>query len=173
MNELPSKGKWIVEYTVDYEEVELLKKPIAIEKLEILNHDDIDWYDDSGNKSSNVDHQYNIDDYTFYKITYECVCLSDELNDEIESYVETMYVYTDVYIKHDVCRFENAIKDIAFILNDILLGFCELFFVKMVFFLEFTCVFALWYSDLFGVMWIPCYIILLGVGLEIYTENWK
>ena len=62
---------------------------------------------------------------------------------------------------------------IAFILNDILLGFCELFFVKMVFFLEFTCVFALWYSDLFGVMWIPCYIILLGVGLEIYTENWK
>lgn len=62
---------------------------------------------------------------------------------------------------------------IAFILNDILLGFCELFFVKMVFFLEFICVFALWYSDLFGVMWIPCYIILLGVGLEIYTENWK
>lgn len=113
VNELPSKGKWIVEYTVDYEEVELLKKPIAIEKLEILNHDDIDWYDDSGNKSSNVEHQYNIDDYTFYKITYECVCLSDELNDEIESYVETMYVYTDVYIKHDVCRFENAIKDIA------------------------------------------------------------
>ncbi|MBN2950468.1 MAG: hypothetical protein JTJ21_07840 [Holdemanella sp.] len=50
MNELPSKEKWIVEYTVDYEKVELLKKQIAIEKLEILNHDDIDWYDDSGNK---------------------------------------------------------------------------------------------------------------------------
>ena len=113
MNELPSKRKWIVEYTVDYEKVELLKKPIAIEKLEILNHDDIDWYDDSGNKSSNTDHQYNIDDYTFYKITYECVCLSDELNYEIEPYEETMYVYTDVYIKHNVCRFEKAIKDIA------------------------------------------------------------
>ena len=90
-----------------------MKKPIAIEKLEILNHDDIDWYDDSGNKSSNADHQYNIADYTFYKITYECVCLSDELNYEIEPYEETMYVYTDAYIKHDVCRFEKAIKDIA------------------------------------------------------------
>ena len=113
VNELPSKGKWIVEYTVDYEKVELLKKPITIEKLEILNHDDIDWYDDSGNKSSNADHQYNIDDYTFYKITYECVCLSDELNYEIEPYEETMYVYTDVYIKYNACRFEKAIKDIA------------------------------------------------------------
>lgn len=113
MNELPSKGKWIVEYTDDYEKVELLKKPIALEKLEILNHDDIDWYDDSGNKSSNADHQYNIEDYTFYKITYECVCLSDELNYEIEPYEETMYVYTDVYIKYNVCRFEKAIKDIA------------------------------------------------------------
>lgn len=113
VNELPSKGKWIVEYTVDYEKVELLKKPITIEKLKILNHDDIDWYDDFGNKSSNADYQYNIDDYNFYKITYECVCLSDELNDEIEPYEETMYVYTDVYIKYDVCKFEKAIKDIA------------------------------------------------------------
>lgn len=113
-NELPSKGKWIVEYTVDNEKVELLKKPIAIEKLEILNHDDVDWYDVFGNKISNTDCQYNIDDYNFYKITYECVCLSDELNYEIEPYVETMYVYTDVYIKHDVCSFEKAIKDIAY-----------------------------------------------------------
>lgn len=113
MNELPSKGKWIVEYTADYEKVELLKKPIAIEKLEILNHDDIDWYDDFGNESSNADHQYNIDDYNFYKITYECVCLSDELNDEIEPYEETLYIYTDIYIKHDVSKFEEAIKNIA------------------------------------------------------------
>ena len=40
-----------------------------------------------------------------------------------------------------------ALACIAFILNDIPYLFC--------------------------VMWIPCYIILLGVGLEIYTENWK
>ena len=39
--------------------------------------------------------------------------MSDELNDEIEPYEETMYVYTDVYIKYDVCKFEKAIKDIA------------------------------------------------------------
>lgn len=51
---------------------------------------------------------------------------------------------------------------IAFILNDIPLGFCELFFVKMVLFLEFTCIFTLWCSDLLGVMWIPCYIIRLN-----------
>lgn len=51
---------------------------------------------------------------------------------------------------------------IAFILNDIPLGFCELFSSKWCFFLEFTCIFALWCSDLLGVMWIPCYIIRLN-----------
>ena len=51
---------------------------------------------------------------------------------------------------------------IAFILNDIPLGFCELFSSKWCFFLEFTCIFTLWCSDLLGVMWIPCYIIRLN-----------
>lgn len=51
---------------------------------------------------------------------------------------------------------------IAFILNDIPLGFCELFSSKWCFFLEFTCIFTLWCSDLLGVMWIPCYIIWLN-----------
>lgn len=113
VEDLPSKDKWLVEYTTDNDEIELLKKPVAIEKIGSLDYADIDWYDDSGNKSSNADHQYNIDDYNFYKITYECVCLSDELNYEIEPYEETMYIYTDIYIEHDVSKFEEAIKNSA------------------------------------------------------------
>ena len=56
-----------------------------------------------------------------------------------------------------------VLECIVSLLNDIIsLKNCEPFFVKMVLFLEFTCIFALWYSDLFGVMWIPCYIIRLN-----------
>ena len=113
VEDLPSKDKWLVEYTTDNNEIELLKKPVAIEKIGSLDYDDIDWYDDSGNKPSNADHQYNIDDYNFYKITYECVCLSDELNYEIEPYEETMYVYTDIYIECSAFDIEGTINRIA------------------------------------------------------------
>ena len=51
---------------------------------------------------------------------------------------------------------------IAFILNDIPLGFCELFSSKWCFFWNLPAYLLYGAADLLGVMWIPCYIIRLN-----------
>lgn len=110
---LPSKEKWIVEHVSGSYEIESLKKPIAFEEVGKPNYDDIEWYDEFGVKSSNVDYTYDPDDYKYYKVTYEIINIDDEYNDMIESFEDYEYVYTDKYIKHDVYKLERDIYEVA------------------------------------------------------------
>lgn len=113
VEELPSKEKWIVEHVSGSHEIESLKKPIAFEEVEKPNYDDVEWYDDFGIKSSNVDYTYDPDDYKYYKVTYEVVNCYDEYDDKIESFEDYEYIYTDKYIKHDIYKFERDIDEVA------------------------------------------------------------
>ena len=113
VDELPSKEKWMVEHVSGSYEIESLRKPIAFEEVGKPNYDDIEWYDEFGVKSSNVDFTYDPDDYKFYKVTYEIINIDDEYNDMIESFEDYEYVYTDKYIKHDVYKFERDIDEVA------------------------------------------------------------
>lgn len=111
--DLPSKGTWIVEHVSGSYEIESLKKPIKFEEIGKPNWDDIEWFDEFGVKSSNVDYQYDADDYKFYKITYEVINCDDEYDDKIESFEDYEYVYTDKYVKHNVYKFEQDIEEMA------------------------------------------------------------
>lgn len=113
VEELPSKGTWMVEHVSGSYEIESLKKPIKFEEFGKPNWDDIEWYDEFGNVSSNVDYTYDPDDYKYYKVTYEIINIDDEYNDMIESFEDYEYVYTDKYIKHDVYKFERDIDEVA------------------------------------------------------------
>lgn len=113
VEELPSKEKWIVEHVSGSHEIESLKKPIAFEEVGKPNYDDVEWYDDFGIKSSNVDYTYDPDDYKYYKVTYEVINCDDEYDDKIESFEDYEYVYTDKYIKHDIYKFERDIDEVA------------------------------------------------------------
>lgn len=86
VEELPSKEKWMVEHVSGSYDIESLKKPIKFEEFGKPNWDDIEWYDEFGVKSSNVDYTYDPDDYKFYKVTYEIINIDDEYNDMIESF---------------------------------------------------------------------------------------
>lgn len=113
VEELPSKEKWMVEHVSGSYDIESLKKPIKFEEFGKPNWDDIEWYDEFGNVSSNVDYTYDLDDYKYYKVTYEIINIDDEYNDMIESFEDYEYVYTDKYIKHDVYKFERDIDEVA------------------------------------------------------------
>lgn len=113
VEELPSKEKWIVEHVSGSYAIESLKKPIAFEEVGKPNYDDIEWYDEFGVKSSNVDYTYDPDDYKYYKVTYEIINIDDEYNDMIESFEDYEYIYTDKYIRHDVYKFERDIDEVA------------------------------------------------------------
>lgn len=116
VEELPSIEKWTVEHVSGSYEIESLKKPIAFEEIGKPNYNDVEWYDDFGIKSSNVDYTYDPDDYKYYKVTYEVINCYDEYDDEIESSTEVEYIYTDKYVTHDVYRFERDIDEVA---NDV------------------------------------------------------
>ena len=90
-----------------------MKKPIAFEEVGKPNYDDVEWYDEFGVKSSNVDYTYDPDDYKYYKVTYEFINIDDEYNDMIESFEDYEYIYTDKYIGHDVYKFERDIDEVA------------------------------------------------------------
>lgn len=111
--ELPSQEKWLVEHVSGSHDIESLKKPIKFEEFGKPNWDDIEWYDEFGNVSSNVDYTYDPDDYKYYKVTYEVINIDDEYNDMIESFEDYEYVYTDKYIKHDVYKLERDIDEVA------------------------------------------------------------
>lgn len=113
VEELPSKEKWMVEHVSGSYDIESLKKPIKFEEFGKPNWDDIEWHDEFGNVSSNVDYTYDPDDYKYYKVTYEIINIDDEYNDMIESFEDYEYVYTDKYIKHDVYKFERDIDEVA------------------------------------------------------------
>lgn len=119
VEELPSKEKWMVEHVSGSYEIESLKKPIKFEEFGKPNWDDIEWYDEFGVESSNVDFSYDPDDYKYYKVTYEVINIDDEYDDKIESFEDYEYVYTDKYIKHDVYRFEQDIAEIAAEIRDV------------------------------------------------------
>lgn len=119
VEELPSKEKWIVEHVSGSYDIESLKKPIKFEEFGKPNWDDIEWYDEFGNVSSNVDYTYDSDDYKFYKVTYEIINIDDEYNDMIESFEDYEYVYTDRYVQHDVYRFEQDINEMANEIKDV------------------------------------------------------
>lgn len=113
VEDLPSKEKWLVEHVSGSYGIESLKKPIAFEEVGKPNYDDIEWYDEFGVKSSNVDYTYDPDDYKYYKVTYEIINIDDEYNDMIESFEDYEYIYTDKYIGHDVYKFERDIDEVA------------------------------------------------------------
>lgn len=113
VEDLPSKEKWLVEHVSGSYEIESLKKPIAFEEVGKPNYDDVEWYDEFGVKSSNVDYTYDPDDYKYYKVTYEFINIDDEYNDMIESFEDYEYIYTDKYIGHDVYKFERDIDEVA------------------------------------------------------------
>lgn len=113
VEDLPSKEKWLVEHVSGSYGIESLKKPIAFEEVGKPNYDDVEWYDEFGVKSSNVDYTYDPDDYKYYKVTYEFINIDDEYNDMIESFEDYEYIYTDKYIGHDVYKFERDIDEVA------------------------------------------------------------
>ena len=114
VEKLPSKEKWIVEHVSGSSyEIETLRKPIAFEEVGEPNYNDVEWYDEFGVKSSNVDYTYDPDDYKYYKVTYEVINCDDEYDDKIESFEDYEYVYTDKYVEHDVYRFEQDIAEMA------------------------------------------------------------
>lgn len=113
VEEMPSKEKWMVEHVSGSYEIESLRKPIAFEEVGKPNYDDIEWYDEFGVKSSNVDYTYDPDDYKYYKVTYEIINIDDEYNDMIESFEDYEYVYTDKYVEYDVYKFEQDIAEMA------------------------------------------------------------
>lgn len=119
VEELPSKEKWMVEHVSGSYEIESLKKPIKFEEFGKPNWDDIEWYDEFGVESSNVDFSYDPDDYKYYKVTYEVINIDDEYDDKIESFEDYEYVYTDKYIKHDVYRLEQDIAEMAAEIRDV------------------------------------------------------
>lgn len=116
---MPSKGTWIVEHVSGSYEIESLKKPIKFEEVGKPNWDDIEWFDEFGVKSSNVDYQYDADDYKFYKITYEVINCDDEYDDKIESFEDYEYVYTDKYVEFDASRFKEDIDEMANEIRDV------------------------------------------------------
>lgn len=83
------------------------------------NYEDIEWYDEFGVKSSNVDYNYDPNDYEFYKVTYEVIDCNDEDNDMIESYEDYEYVYTDKYVEFDASRFKEDIDEMANEIRDV------------------------------------------------------
>ena len=113
VEDLPLKGAWIVEHVPGSYDIESLRKPIKFEELGRPNWDDIEWYDEFGVKSSNIDYQYDSDDYKFYKVTYEIINIDDEYNDQIQPSEDYEYVYTDRYVQHDVYKFEQDIEGMA------------------------------------------------------------
>ena len=113
VEELPSKGTWIVEHFSGSDEIELLERPIIFEELYTPIRNDIEWYDEFGVESSNVDFSYDPDDYKYYKVTYEFINIGDVYDDKIESHEYYEYVYTDRYIQHDVNKFEQDIEEMA------------------------------------------------------------
>lgn len=119
VEELPSKEKWMVEHVSGSYDIESLKKPIKFEEFGKPNWDDIEWYDEFGNVSSNVDYTYDPYDYKFYKVTYEIINIDDEYDDKIESFEDYEYVYTDKYVEFDASRFKEDIEEMANEIKDV------------------------------------------------------
>ena len=105
------ENKWYTEHCG--EEIQILRKPIDIKKVE-TPHFDIQWFDEFGNESSNVDNTYNSDDYDFYRVVYDYIDLFNEgveskykpdINyGSLESERKVEYIYTDKYIEHDIYK---------------------------------------------------------------------
>ena len=105
------ENKWYAEHCG--EEIQILRKPIDIKKVE-TPHFDIKWFDEFGNESSNVDNTYDSDDYIFYRVVYEYIDLFNEgveskykpdINyGSLESERKVEYIYTDKYIEHDIYK---------------------------------------------------------------------
>ena len=114
------ENKWYTEHCG--EEIQILRKPIDIKKVE-TPHFDIKWFDEFGNESSNVDNTYNSDDYDFYRVVYDYIDLFNEgIESEykpdinygsLESERKVEYIYTDKYIECDSDKFEQVIENIA------------------------------------------------------------
>lgn len=114
------ENKWYTEHCG--EEIQILRKPIDIKKVE-TPHFDIKWFDEFGNESSNVDNTYNSDDYDFYRVVYDYIDLFNEgIESEykpdinygsLESERKVEYIYTDKYIEHDIYKLEQAIENVA------------------------------------------------------------
>lgn len=117
--ELPSLEKWHVEHVSGTHDIETLRKPIDFKDVGKPNYEDIEWYDEFGVKSSNVDYNYDPNDYEFYKVTYEVIDCNDEDNDMIESYEDYEYVYTDKYVEFDASRFKEDIDEMANEIRDV------------------------------------------------------
>lgn len=117
--ELPSLEKWLVEHVSGTHDIETLRKPIDFKEVGKPNYEDIEWYDEFGVKSSNVDYNYDPNDYEFYKVTYEVIDCNDEDNDMIESYEDYEYVYTDKYVEFDASRFKEDIDEMANEIRDV------------------------------------------------------
>lgn len=120
------ENKWYTEHCG--EEIQILRKPIDIKKVE-TPHFDIKWFDEFGNESSNVDNTYNPDDYDFYRVVYDYIDLFNEgIESEnkpdinygsLESERKVEYIYTDKYIECDSNKFEQVIENIANKVRDI------------------------------------------------------
>ena len=116
------RNVWYTDYEGD-KEVHTLRKPIKIEEVGVPNYEDNTWYDEFGNKSSNVDYQYDEHDYKFYRIAYETIYLDDEegypeynyneFEGTIESREEEEYIYVDEYKKLTSYELESDIDEIA------------------------------------------------------------
>ena len=83
------------------------------------SYDEVEWFDEFGVKSSNVDWTYDPNDYEFYKVTYEVIDCNDEDDDMIESYEDYEYVYTDKYVEFDASRFKEDIDEMANEIRDV------------------------------------------------------
>lgn len=119
VDELPSQEKWLVEHVSGSHDIETLRKPIEFKDVGIPSYDEVEWFDEFGVKSSNVDWTYDPNDYEFYKVTYEVIDCNDEDNDMIQSYEDYEYVYTDKYVEFDASRFKEDIDEMANEIRDV------------------------------------------------------
>lgn len=117
--ELPSQEKWLVEHVSGSHDIETLRKPIEFKDVGMPSYDEVEWFDEFGVKSSNVDWTYDPNDYEFYKVTYEVIDCNDEDNDMIQSYEDYEYVYTDKYVEFDASRFKEDIDEMANEIRDV------------------------------------------------------